>query len=127
MAESEAGIEPPAPPQALASPDPESLPGWESHMPKERAKELWHAWQDICASMGLPPAAWTPDLERAIVTALKKYPDFELWEQALNHMAHDSYFTSPKARGWEDTLHWLVKGDHVHQVINGYQARRQAG
>jgi hypothetical protein len=65
-------------------------------------------------------------LERAISAALRKYPDFEPWEQALNRMASDPYFKSPKARGWEDTLHWLVKADHVYQVIHGYQTRRQA-
>jgi hypothetical protein len=110
-----------------ASTPAEVPPGWTAPTLKGRARELWQAWQDICVPEGLPSAAWTSDLERAISAALRKYPDFEPWEQALNLIATAPYFKSRKAQGWENTLHWLVKGDHVYQVITGYQTRRQVG
>jgi hypothetical protein len=87
---------------------------------------LWQGWQDICASAGLPPATWTVDLAQAITKAVHTYPAFDVWQQALWKMAAEPYFRSRKADGWENTLHWLVKGDHVHQVVSGYFTRRHA-
>jgi hypothetical protein len=70
----------------------------------------------------LAPVTYTRDLERGIIAGLHKYGDYALWHQALQTRAQQPYFTSPKARGWEDHLHWLVTKDHVYGVINGYRA-----
>jgi len=98
---------------------------WEATTLPGRAKELWQGWQDICTTEGLPAATWTPDLERHLIAAVKKYPAFDLWQKALDLMSTDPYFKSRKAQGWENTLHWLAKDDHVYQVVNGYFTRRR--
>jgi hypothetical protein len=116
-----------SPAQARGKPVPEEFPpGWEAKDLKGQAREVFTAWHDICVPEGLPLAALTPDLEKAIIRCLRKYPDCEDYERALNRMATHPYYKSPKAKGWNDSLHWLVQSDHLKRVITGEYERRQA-
>jgi hypothetical protein len=104
-----------------------SVSEWRSPTLTGRAREVFDLWQTIAEPAGLPRETYTPDLERAMIAGLRTYGASRLWHQAVHDMARTPYFTSPKARGWEDSLHWLVTKDHVYRVINGhYQHRGQA-
>jgi hypothetical protein len=115
------GEAPPSVETSTTEATPETLAAdWHAPTLPGRARELFDLYQAIGEPAGLQHETYTVDLEHDIIACLRKYGDYGLWQQALHLMATIPYFTSRKARGWEDHLHWLVTKDHVYRVINGH-------
>jgi hypothetical protein len=88
--------------------------------------ELYRAWQEISHRAGLQSATLTTTLRRAIARALRVHPDAERWATALDYLATNPKYRSPRKYGWL-TLKWLVTGDHVVEICDENMPRQQVG
>jgi hypothetical protein len=99
---------------------------WDSATPEGRITELHQAWQDICVPAGLQPATLTKTLRRVIAQALRDHPDAELWATALDYLATNPKYRTPRKYGWL-TLRWLVTDDHVIDICDENTPRQRVG
>jgi len=102
-----------------------------SSPPKERKKEkeeevasppsltpqdFLQAWNEICASEGLPKVTNLSNGRKTKIKArIKTYPDITFWERVFNAIPQSDFLmgrkANPKYPHWKATIDWLIEND----------------
>jgi len=79
-------------------------------------QDFLQAWNEICASEGLPQVTNLSNGRKTKIKArLKTYPDVAFWERVFNAIPQSDFLmgrkANPKHPHWKATIDWLIEND----------------
>jgi len=84
--------------------------------PSLTPQDFLQAWNEICASEGLPKVTNLSNGRKTKIKArIKTYPDITFWERVFNAIPQSDFLmgrkANPKHPHWKATIDWLIEND----------------
>ena len=84
--------------------------------PSLTPQDFLQAWNEICASEGLPQVTNLSNGRKTKIKArIKTYPDIAFWERVFNAIPQSDFLmgrkANPKHPHWKATIDWLIEND----------------